>query len=247
MNNCDYKCIISKDDKIDYINDYTREENKITFNENFINQNIEPIIDKIKLLFSTKYFYHKHDIIKVINLYKTYTLEEINYALNKLSFNKSEIIKDKYNYNGYIVNAGKYYYYQPLELNDPKISLFNRTIPIDIKNDKLKLTLDVNKEDELNLPGLSDTIKFTEKGKNILKEMLDNMNTDYNNYKSRTKNETQLTEDDKKKEVHRLQKELKDNIKNQILSKDEQIILENKINELKDTSSFYLLLKYLIN
>jgi len=243
MNNCDYKCIISKDDKIDYINDYTREENKITFNENFINQNIEPIIDKIKLLFSTKYFYHKHDIIKVINLYKTYTLEEINYALNKLSFNKSEIIKDKYNYNGYIVNAGKYYYYQPLELNDPKISLFNRTIPIDIKNDKLKLTLDVNKEDELNLPGLSDTIKFTEKGKNILKEMLDNMNTDYNNYKSRTKNETQLTEDDKKKEVHRLQKELKDNIKNQILSKDEQIILENKINELKDTSSFYLLFK----
>ena len=242
MNNCDYKCLISKDDQINYITDFTKKENKITFNENFINQNIEPMIEKIKTLFSSKYFYHKHDIIKEINVYNTYTLEEINYALNKLSFNKSEIVKDKYKYNGYIVNVGKYYYYQPLELNDPKISLFNRNIPIDIKNNKIKLTLDVDKEEEF-IHKLKDNVTFTEKGKLILNEFLDKMNTDYNKFKSISNNDIQLTEEDKKIEVKRIQKELKDNIKNKILSKDEVSNLENSLNELKNISSFYLLFK----
>ena len=242
MNNCDYKCIISKDDQIDYINDFTKEENKITFNENFINQNIEPIIEKIKTLFSSKYFYHKHDIIKEINVYNAYTLEEINYALNKLSFNKSEITKDKYEFNGYIVNVGKYYYYQPLELNDPEIALFNRNIPIDVKNNKIKLTLDIDKEVEV-IPTLTNSVNFAEKGNHILKELLDNMDTDYKKYKSIMVNELQLSEEDKKIEIQRIQKELKDNSRNNHLSKDEESNLEQKINNLKDTSSFYLLFK----
>ena len=29
MNNCDYKCIISKDDQINYITDFTKKENKL--------------------------------------------------------------------------------------------------------------------------------------------------------------------------------------------------------------------------
>lgn len=172
MNNCDYKCLISKDDNIDYINKNIFEENKTTYNENYIIQNITPIVDKIKVLFGTKYFYHKHDIIKHLNVYKNYTLEEINYALDKLTFNKSEIIKDKYGYNGYIVNVGKYYYYQPHELNDEKISIFQRTVPIDVKNNKIKLTLDVEKEDEHEVPALSNEIDIKSKGSNIINKII---------------------------------------------------------------------------
>ena len=171
MNNCDYKCLISKDDNIEYINKNVVKENKTTYNENYIIQNISPIIDKIKILFSSKYFYHKRDIIKELTIHKNYTMEEINYALDNLTFNKSEIIKDKYGYNGYIVNVGKYYYYQPYELNDEKISIFQRTVPLDIKNDKIKLTLDVEKEDDLVIPTLSEEVDIKRKGLNIIEKI----------------------------------------------------------------------------
>ena len=181
MNNCDYKCLISKDDNIEYINKNIVKENKTTYNENYIIQNITPIIDKIKILFSSKYFYHKHDIIKELIIHKNYTMEEINYALDNLTFNKSEIIKDKYGFNGYIVNVGKYYYYQPYEINDEKISIFQRTVPIDIKNDKIKLTLDVEKEDE-NTTALSENIDILDKGSNIITKI----KSDYDNRKTST-------------------------------------------------------------
>jgi hypothetical protein len=42
---------------------------------------------------------------------------------------------------GYLINIGEYYFFQPAELNDPSISIFEKSTPIPFKRDKITLLL----------------------------------------------------------------------------------------------------------
>jgi hypothetical protein len=53
----------------------------------------------------------------------------------------NETIVDRYGRLGYLVNIGEYYLFQPSELNDKQISVFDRSVPIDFKNGVVQLDL----------------------------------------------------------------------------------------------------------
>ena len=137
MESCMYKC-----KPTDIIGDI----NEATYSENFIKVNNNKIILRIKALFKEKYFYKKEDLIKQINVIRTYPLIQIYSALTQLTTDKSEKISDKYNRSGYLINIGTYYLFQPDEL-DENISIYERRVPIPFKNKNIK----VNISDAANL------------------------------------------------------------------------------------------------
>jgi len=125
---CDYTC--SPDKVID-------EPNNFTYNEAFIVMNAEKILKKIRSLMKERYFYLKKDLIHHINIPRPYPLVQIYAALTQLVEDSSEFIVDRYGRTGYLVNIGEYYLFQPSELNNEHISVFDRSIPIDYKPDAI--------------------------------------------------------------------------------------------------------------
>jgi len=131
VENCDYKCHGKKITKI----------NMDTYNENFIIMNIEKIIRKIRNLFKEHYIYKKNHLITAINRIKKYPLIQIYAALNQLITDKNEYISDILGRNGFLVNIGEYYMFQPIELENKHITRFSRVHPIDYKRNKLDIIL----------------------------------------------------------------------------------------------------------
>jgi hypothetical protein len=54
---------------------------------------------------------------------------------------KSEYLTDMYGKYGYLINIGDYYFFQPIELNDPSISIFEKSTPIPFKRDRITLNI----------------------------------------------------------------------------------------------------------
>jgi len=144
MADCEYKCIPDKS---------VSEENarEDTYNETFIMMNSDKIIQKIRKLFSDKldgkFFYKKTDLLHRINTPKTYPIVQIYAALTQLIEDSSEHITDKYGRTGHLVNIGDYYLFQPSELNNQEISIFERSVPLDYKHNMIKFEI---KSDLLN-------------------------------------------------------------------------------------------------
>lgn len=112
-----------------------------TFNESFILMNVENIIKVIKYAFREKHFYKKLDLIHFINRVKMYSLLQINFALTQMINDKNEYLTDMYGKYGYLINIGDYYFFQPIELNDPSISIFEKSTPIPFKRDRITLNI----------------------------------------------------------------------------------------------------------
>ena len=119
-----------------------------TFNETFILMNVENIIKIIKSAFKEKHFYNKIDLIHFINRIKTYSQLQINFALTQMINDKNEYISDLYGKYGNLINIGDYYLFQPVELNDQAISVFERSTPIPFKRDKISVNVSVKKSSQ---------------------------------------------------------------------------------------------------
>ena len=142
MDKCEYSCIPSKT--------ITDEDVKLdTFSEPFILMNTDKITQRIRSLMKENFFYKKKDLISQINVTKIYPLVQINAALNQLVEDRSEFITDKYGRLGNLINIGELYLFQPLELNNNHISVYNRSVPLEYKRSNLKFTLPNSIEDEL--------------------------------------------------------------------------------------------------
>lgn len=131
METCEYFC--QNNNKID-------ELNYDTYNENFVNTNITTIINKIKQLFKRHFFYEKDTLIYQINIIKQYPLIQIFGALSYLIENQ-EIILDKFGRKGRLVNIDNLYLFQPSEISDINIPLFERSFPVDYKNNKINILI----------------------------------------------------------------------------------------------------------
>ena len=146
MDNCEYKCYSDK--KIDDI-----KVNDFTYNEAFIMMNADKIIEKIRELFTERYFFTKSDLITRVNTPRPYPIVQIYAALTHIIEDSTQFLLDKYGRTGYLVNIGEYYLFQPSELNNRRISLFDREVPIDYKHSNIKITLEKRKlgavDDEL--------------------------------------------------------------------------------------------------
>ena len=110
-----------------------------TFNETFILMNVENIIRIIKSAFKERHFYTKVDLIHFINRIKMYSELQINFALTQMINDKNEYISDYYGKYGNLINIGEYYLFQPVELNDKTVSVFERSTPIPFKRDKINV------------------------------------------------------------------------------------------------------------
>jgi hypothetical protein len=99
------------------------------------------MIRRIRELFREKSIYSKEQLFTAINIVKSYPEEQIYYALTKFIDSKSEVLIDKYGRSGNMINRGEYYLFQPNEITDQNASVYERTVPVDYKREKLLLEL----------------------------------------------------------------------------------------------------------
>ena len=118
--------------------------NEDTYNESFIAINSEKILQRIRMLMKESFFYTKENLLKAIRTPKEYLYTQIFSALTQLIEDNNEFIVDKYGRNGRLVNIGEYYLFQPIELNDPNVSIFDRSVPIDYKHDMINFEIRKN-------------------------------------------------------------------------------------------------------
>jgi hypothetical protein len=140
MDNCQYKCRPFK--KIS-----EEDINEDTYNSTFLMINSDKIKERIRSLFQERFFYSKTDLISGINLEHKYSISQIYATLTEMIENDNEIT-DKYRRTGYLINIDDYYLFQPMELNNERISIFERSVPIDYKHNKIQFELQEENEAE---------------------------------------------------------------------------------------------------
>jgi len=175
MATCNYNCRPST--KIDEHN-----LNEDTYDEKFIVMNSEKILQRIRMLFKESFFYKKDLLLRLIRTPKEYPYIQIFSALTQLIEDENEFIVDKYGRNGRLINIGDYYLFQPIELKDKNISIYDRSVPLDYKHDMVNFQIKQNIVkpviDKRNINEIireEEAFEFPE-GKRIV----DEMNVDYN-------------------------------------------------------------------
>ena len=101
--------------------------------KSFITMNSDKIIQRIRDAFKESFYYEKLRLIAEINAVKNYPVLQINAALNQLTEDKNEFLVDMYGRMGRLINIGDLYLFQPLELNDNNISIYDRSVPVEYK------------------------------------------------------------------------------------------------------------------
>jgi len=137
MASCNYDCRPNAD--ID-----ESKLNEDTYDEHFIVMNSEKILQRIRMLFKESFFYKKDMLLRSIRTPREYPYVQIYSALTQLIEDENEFIVDKYGRNGRLINIGDYYLFQPIELKNKNISIFERSVPLDYKHDMINFELKQN-------------------------------------------------------------------------------------------------------
>ena len=206
MENCSIKCVPEKS-----IND--NDINHSTYDEGFISINSEKIVQKIKNLMKEEFFYKKSDLMAKINHPRVYPHVEIYSALTHLISDVTEILVDKYNRQGKLINIGEYYLFQPLELTNKNASIFDRSVPIDYKPSSIKLISSKNND-------------------KIPKEF---SNQDESNFslKDKTSNKQEIVEESVSENGKKIVNEIKENYETMLEFVEQQNIPRNEKNYYK--------------
>lgn len=141
MKDCEHKCY--PEDADDKFKDKKYSE---TYDKEYISINSKQIIEKIKNLYKTRDADTVYHYETIRNAVKNVSDEELYYALTKL-MEETEVLLDKYGRQGRLLNSGLYYIFQPLEVTETNISLYESSIPVKTKNDSVQYriqTLDKN-------------------------------------------------------------------------------------------------------
>ncbi len=123
MEDCDIKCKPSG--PVGKVEDYNYSSP--------LGYNNEIIMRKIKSLMKHSFVYTREGIIAGVNTGYKYSDNEIYSTLTALIDNKNEVFKDKYGRYGRLVNVDNLYLFQPIELTNEHISMYDRSTPIDFK------------------------------------------------------------------------------------------------------------------
>jgi len=149
MESCEYKCIGN--------NRPIQETNKDLYTENFLQSNNGRIMKRIREIYRDRengqHFYNLSQIIDMVNAIKQYPIEQIYSALSSFIKNKNEYIIDRYGRRGNLINKGNIYAFQPVEINDESITIFERKIPIDYK--RSNIIMEIPKEFDENKGNMS--------------------------------------------------------------------------------------------
>ena len=164
MEDGNYQCNNTKG--IQMLSDIDLPVNTTTYDEKFIMHNTDKIVQKIKNLFRERFFYTKQDLFSLVNHPSVYPTPQIYSALTSLLNSDHEYIQDAYGRNGKLVNIGEYYLFQPIEIMNKNISLFDRSVPIPFKNDKIKINFNTNQQQALS-PDINNPTTIIDKDDQI--------------------------------------------------------------------------------
>ena len=142
-----------------------------TYNDDFLKMNYTGIVKRIRDLFRERTSYNRDDLIASINILKKYPISHIDYALSRFVDNKSEYVFDRWGRTGYLINRDNLYVFQPVEISDEGISLYERVLPIQHKREYV----------EIDLPKEKAPLLVEEKKEEGEEEALDEAHIDYDN------------------------------------------------------------------
>ena len=173
MDTCNFKCkpfkkITEADIKLD------------TYDESFIIINTDKIIQRIRDLFKERFFYTKDKLRDEITVVKNYPINQINAALTVLIDDQNEYLIDKYDRLGHLVNIEEYYLFQPIELNNENISVFDRRNPIDYKHTEIVVPIQMKEYESLKSVHNPDPIKDSKYIKNTGVKIIEECREKYN-------------------------------------------------------------------
>ncbi len=126
---CEYQCRPTATVNVDTAD-------KTQYSVGNVTQNHAYIVGRIKELFRETHAYTLNEIVKQVNLLSKYPIEQILFLLTQLVSNKSEYLFDKYGRFGYLIQRGKYYVFQPIEIGDERVAMYDRVRPVEWKRDK---------------------------------------------------------------------------------------------------------------
>ena len=112
-----------------------------SYTEQNLQSNIYYIIGRIKELFRERHVYTLEQICAAINVVRVYPIVQIYYVLTRFVDNRNMVLFDKYGRFGYLLNRGKYYEFQPVEITDARSSVRDRSVPVEYKRSNIILEL----------------------------------------------------------------------------------------------------------
>lgn len=136
LENCEYIC---NDTNMKH---KSVDESTYSINNAIINLNDIKFI--IRDLFKEKGFYSKYELFLHINHRKSYSLEQLELALESMTNNPYEIIFDKHDRKGNLKQYNDIYVFHPLEITSETVSYENLNKPLLHKNLYVELTSDEN-------------------------------------------------------------------------------------------------------
>ena len=110
-----------------------------TFSETSALMNTDKVVQRIRDVFSEHYFARKPDLVRMVQVQRNYPVSLINAALTLLTTDRSERLRDKYGRTGHLVNVGDMYFFQPAELEGTRLTVGERSHPLDFKREAIVL------------------------------------------------------------------------------------------------------------
>ena len=170
MEDCDFKCNVGPEIKRDLVQE--------TYSTQFAQSNNDRIMRRIRQLFrddtTGESFYTLSELMERINVSKQYPITQIYAALTTFVKNKTEYLFDRYGRRGNMINKREVYAFQPVEINDEHITVFERSTPVDYKN--YSVGMEIPKEFPENVQEEYMESSNISTYESIMKDMEENIN-----------------------------------------------------------------------
>lgn len=143
LKNCEYKCF-NPPTKMTYNSD---ELDYSTYNLSSLKYEITEIIGIISKIFKTDVIMTLENIIRKIPSKYSKDVFIIYKALDEMIKNKTEVM-DKYGRSGFLIYKGNYYIFQPSQINNQDLLMYQRRVPPPIRPNMIDLSEYVQKMGE---------------------------------------------------------------------------------------------------
>ena len=131
MDDCAYKC----EPDIPY----PEHPSLDTYTDGFVTMNIGAVEKRVADLFRTGYAYTRGELIRHVNAKHDYPLVQVDAAITRVLAGLGPSVVDMLDRTGRMVNVGEYYLFQPADLVEPRISMYERRVPIPNKPSSIRV------------------------------------------------------------------------------------------------------------
>jgi len=112
-----------------------------TYNVKFATKVAPYITEAVKSLMAERHFYTSDTLLMEISRMGKFSIEQILVSLSNIIDEKTPIY-DKYKRQGTLINVGNYYLFQPNEITNKNISMFERMVPLHKKPEMIGIKME---------------------------------------------------------------------------------------------------------